>query len=142
MPGPEKSHLSAHGGGYDFVVSTTQASLKSGLKEYLHKVDQPAAEFCFITDSKGEEIAEVITPEELKENSGGVDPFTIPHGTPTSDDGVKALTAIYFAVAIQFKLGLPQSTLPKDLPPVIELSDDPRTVRFHLMKEELDIVVN
>ncbi|KAE8396132.1 hypothetical protein BDV23DRAFT_168392 [Aspergillus alliaceus] len=141
MAGPEQSHLSIRQDGYDFVVSTTQGSLNSGLKEFLDKVDQPTTEICLIIGSDGT-IREAITLDELKERSSGVDPFTIPHDTDWKDDKIQALFNARFVVGIRFQLGLPSTALPKDLPDVIELGRDARNIKFRLMSKEFVIVVN
>lgn len=64
----------------DFVVSTTQASFNSGLKEFLNETIQPTLDICFLTDDD-RTINDQLTLTEFKELSGGVDPFKISHGT-------------------------------------------------------------
>lgn len=45
------SNLTDLGYGYDFVVSTTQASINSGLLEYLWESNQPINYICYLSVS-------------------------------------------------------------------------------------------
>jgi len=65
-----KSYLSSSKYGYDFVVATTQASINSGLKEYLNTINQPTTTLCFLADSKGNPSVP-ITLDALKAKTGG-----------------------------------------------------------------------
>ncbi|KAJ5100619.1 gamma-glutamyltranspeptidase periplasmic precursor [Penicillium angulare] len=139
MSGPERSNLGARAGGYDFVVATTQASINAGLKQYLHKIEQPFTQVCIIKDSNGS-LAD-ITLDELKRLSGGVDPFDIPSGTGMGDSRIQALAAAKFAAGFQFQQGLPSSVMPKLAPDVIELGENASAMKFRLMCKTFEIVV-
>ncbi|KJK67929.1 hypothetical protein P875_00108865 [Aspergillus parasiticus SU-1] len=142
MAGAEESHLSVRQNGYDFVVASTQQSLNTGLKEFFDKFGQPPVEVCFIVDSNGA-IVETITLDELKERSGGVDPFTIPHGTDWNDERIQALFNVRFMVGFQFQIGLPGPPSEyKELPDIIELGENARNIGFRLMCKEFIIVIN
>lgn len=45
-----QSYLSSPQSGYDFVLSTTQASINSNLLQYLDEEDQPEPYICFLAD--------------------------------------------------------------------------------------------
>lgn len=140
MAGAEQSRLSRAVDGYDFVVATTQASLNSGLKEYLDKVDQPITRVCLLINDSGTGIGQALSLEELMRRSGGVNPFTIPHGTDIKDPRIQKLTEVRFAVGLEFQIGLPGP--PRTLPDVIELERDVTNIKFRLMCSQFAILVN
>ncbi|GMQ29587.1 hypothetical protein [Algoriphagus confluentis] len=137
----KQSFLSSPKYGYDFVVATTQASINSGLKEYLNAVDQPETYLCFLADSKGNPTVE-ISLEDLLAKTGGVNPFEIPDGTPYNDPRITTLTQNMFVVGLKIKLGLPSQILPKDLPFIVDLGNAANNVRFNLLCSEFQIIQN
>lgn len=136
-----QSDLSSSAYGYDFVVATTQASINSGLKEYLNNANQPATALCFLADAKGQPTT-IITLDELKEKTGGIDPFLIPDATDYNDDRIAKLTQCRFMVGLRLKMGLPPATLPKNLPQIVEFSKGADQVIFNLLCSECMIVQN
>lgn len=126
--------------GYDFVVATTQASINSGLKEFLAEDGQPDNYLCFIVNENGNPDT-IVSLEKLIADTG-VDPFKIPDRTDTGDVRVKKLTAYKFNVGIRLKVGLPSGIVPKDLPKIIELGSVANNVKFRLLCSEFDIIVN
>ncbi|KAE8385445.1 hypothetical protein BDV23DRAFT_18719 [Aspergillus alliaceus] len=81
----------------DFVVATTQASINSGLLEYLDEQTQPIQYMCFLQDDRGYPTMQ-ISLEDLMAKSGGINPFYIPEGTPPGDPRVTALSDAGFGV--------------------------------------------
>ncbi|KAF5127094.1 hypothetical protein E5D57_008022 [Metarhizium anisopliae] len=140
MAGAEQSRLSRATDGYDFVVATTQASLNSGLKEFLDKTDQPTTHACLIMNSQGTGLGEALTLDALLQRTDGVNPFTIPHGTSPTDPRIQKLIGARFAVGLQFQIGLPGP--PMSLPDVIVLENAATNVIFRLMCSKFAIVVN
>jgi hypothetical protein len=136
-----KSYLSSAKYGYDFVVATTQASINSGLKEYLATIDQPATVLCFLANPKGLPSVE-ISLSELKTKTGGIDPFEIPDGTDYSDPRITALTKNMFLVGLKLRIGLPPGVMPKDLPPLVDLGSSANNVTFNLFCSEFQIILN
>ncbi|KAL7941006.1 gamma-glutamyltranspeptidase periplasmic precursor [Trichoderma barbatum] len=124
--------------GYDFIVAATQASINSDLKEFLAEDNQPVQYLCFVMDSKVN-IDKQISIEDVKKESG-VDPFTIPPGTPFDYERVQALYNIKFSVGIKMRMGLHPEILPKNLPDVVEFRDEANNVKFRLMCSEFVIV--
>lgn len=136
-----QSNLSSPQYGYDFVVATTQASINSGLLEYLASSDQPTTYLCFLADQNGNPTVE-ISLDDLMSRTGGVDPFQIPAGTPWGDPRIAALTKEMFVVGIQVKMGLPPGVLPRDLPPVVDLSMGASNVRYNTFCSEFVVIQN
>lgn len=137
----KQSFLSSPKYGYDFVVATTQASINSGLKEYINSVDQPETFLCFLADSKGNPTVE-LSLDELLAKTGGVNPFDIPDGTPYNDPRITTLTQNMFVVGLKIKMGLPSQILPKDLPFIVDLGNSANNVRFNLLCSEFQIIQN
>ncbi|KAI3003089.1 hypothetical protein CBS147346_5554 [Aspergillus niger] len=128
--------------GYDFVVSTTQASINSGLLEYLDSDSLPEMYICYYADSNANIVGE-ISLDDVKEQSG-FNPFDIPDGTDYDDPRITALTTkAKFIVGIRMKLGLPPDILPKDLPkPVVEFGSSINDMTFHMYCRECDVIQN
>ena len=137
----KQSFLSSPKFGYDFVVATTQASINSGLKEYINAVDQPMTYLCFLADSKGNPTIE-LSLDDLLAKTGGINPFDIPDGTPYNDPRISTLTQNMFVVGLKIKLGLPSQILPKDLPSVVDLGNSANNVQFNLLCSEFQIIQN
>ncbi|WP_168790571.1 hypothetical protein [Paraburkholderia aromaticivorans] len=136
-----KSYLSSAKYGYDFVVATTQASINSGLKEYLATIDQPATDLCFLANQKGLPSVE-ISLNDLKAKTGGIDPFAIPDGTDYGDPRITTLTKNMFLVALRLRIGLPPGVMPKDMPPIVDLGSSANNVTFNLFCSDFQIVMN
>ncbi|WP_291985249.1 hypothetical protein [Candidatus Accumulibacter sp. ACC007] len=137
----KKSFLSSQKYGYDFVVATTQASINSGLKEYLDTIDQPTASLCFLADTKGNPTVQ-ISLDDLQTRTGGIDPFEIPDGTDYSDPRIATLTKNMFVVGLKLKLGLPPGVMPKDMPAIVDLGSSANNVRFNLFCSEFEVIQN
>ncbi|KAL4731239.1 hypothetical protein ACLX1H_000202 [Fusarium chlamydosporum] len=82
----DSSHcsLSSPAYGYDFVISTTQATINLGLKKYLYESKLPASYFYFLTT--------------------GINPFEVPEDTPYSDARIQKLTAARFKAVIKIEV--------------------------------------
>ncbi|OJI83232.1 hypothetical protein ASPTUDRAFT_76731 [Aspergillus tubingensis CBS 134.48] len=127
--------------GYDFVVSTTQASINSGLLEYLDSDSLPEMYICYYADGNANVVGE-ISLDDVKEQSG-YNPFDIPDGTDYDDPRITALTTkAKFIVGIRMKLGLPPDILPKDLKPVVEFGSSINDITFHMFLRECDVIQN
>ncbi|THC89158.1 hypothetical protein EYZ11_011398 [Aspergillus tanneri] len=135
------SYLSHDRYRYDFVVATTQASINSGLKAWLSKSSQPIRYFCFLADEAGDPTVQT-TLDDVLNKTGGIDPFTIPHGTATSDPRIVALTKARFAVGFKMQMGLPRGVPPKNLPVIADLVDEASNVTFNLLCSEFVIIQN
>ncbi|GCB25750.1 hypothetical protein AAWM_08635 [Aspergillus awamori] len=135
------SNLSSPRYGFDFVVSTTQASINSGLKLWLAKGDHPVKYMYFLVDEYGNPTIEK-TREELLVLSGGIDPFDIPAETSPDDPRVAKLTEIKFNVGLRMKMGLPPGIMPVNLPAVVTLGGSANNVGFRLFCSEFTIVQN
>ncbi|KAF5558348.1 hypothetical protein FNAPI_5121 [Fusarium napiforme] len=153
--------------GYDFVISTTQASINSDLCMYLHNNILPCNYFCFLSVcrliSQSVNLKGMIPPvkpanqvqnpsnanavipitlEDLVAKTGGVDPFKVPRDTPHTDPRVQALTKVGFAVGVKIRMGLPPGVEPKDLPPILELGDVVNFATFNILCSDFHIVEN
>ncbi|KAH8428090.1 uncharacterized protein LDX57_005795 [Aspergillus melleus] len=137
----QKSNLSSPRYGYDFVVSTTEASINSGLKAWLNESEQPVQYICFLADDQGNPTIQ-ISLDDLLEKTGGINPFNIPTGTSPKDPDVQKLTGVRFNVGIKIKMGLPSGILPKSLPAVVSLGSHASNVVFRLLCSDFVIVQN
>ncbi|KAF5698156.1 hypothetical protein FGLOB1_12256 [Fusarium globosum] len=113
--------------GYDFVISTTQASINSELCTYLHNNTLPLVP---------------VTLEDLVAKTGGVDPFKVPRDTPHTDPRVQALTKVGFTVGVKIRMGLPPGVEGRDLPPILELGDIANFATFNILCSDFHVVEN
>ncbi|UKZ54148.1 hypothetical protein TrVGV298_007954 [Trichoderma virens] len=127
--------------GCDFVVATTQASINSGMLEYLAEATQPIEYICFLRDKSGIP-SEQISLEKLKELTGGIDPFYIPDGTSYDDPRLKALSKAGFKVGIKMQMGLPPGVTPRDLTIVNFEDGNAKTALFNLYCSQLTVIDN
>lgn len=135
------SYLSRYG--YDFVVSTTQASINSGLLEYFSQGNQPVTYMCFLAANKKTKTPpQQISLEDLMKKTGGINPFDIPDGTDYDDDRITVLTRARFVCGFKMQIGLPPGFLPKDLPPVVVLGNSANNVLFRMYCSQFSVVQN
>ena len=144
----ERSHLSDYM--CDLVVSTTQATINSGLKEYLSLGNQPEIFLCFVSQLPSADNTwpdHVLVPwDDVK--ATGVDPFEIPDGAHLDDDRVSKLDKMRFAVGIKARMGIPEESNPSDpkgpngasVPPVVELGYDKSKVTFNVYLSDATVV--
>ena len=135
------SYLTAPQYGYDFVLSTTQASINANLLQYLDESDQPEQYICYLADPDTGNPAEQITLEDLIAKSG-FNPFDIPDQADTTGDAIKALTAQRFLVGIRIRIGLPPDVEFSKLPTVVTLGDDVKQVRFNMLCSDFTVIQN
>lgn len=125
------SYLSRYG--YEFVVSTTQASINSGLLEYFSQGNQPVTYICFLAANKKTKTPpQQISLEDLMKKTGGINPFDIPDETDYDDDRITVLTRARFVCGFKMQIGLPSGFLPKDLPPVVILGNSANNLLFRM----------
>ncbi|KAH8429184.1 uncharacterized protein LDX57_006853 [Aspergillus melleus] len=127
--------------GYDFVVSTTQASINSDLLLFLSESQQPVQYLCFLADENSNPT-NMITLDELLKLTDNINPFDIPKGTDYADAKITKLTAARFMVGIQIQMGLPPGVMPKNLPPIVDLGDDAKTVKFNMFCSQFTVIEN
>ncbi|PLB54765.1 hypothetical protein P170DRAFT_470209 [Aspergillus steynii IBT 23096] len=135
------SFLSSPKYGYDFVVSTTQASINSDLLLFLSESQQPVQFLCFLADEDGNPT-NMISLEDLLKLTDNINPFEIPAGTDYNDKSIQALTAARFMVGIQIQIGLPPGVMPKNLPAIVDLGDDAKTVTFNMFCSQFTVIEN
>ncbi|KAK6700730.1 hypothetical protein SNK05_013568 [Fusarium graminearum] len=100
----------------DFVVGTTQASINSGLWEYLSEESQPVQYLCFLPDNKGYPTVQ-ISLDDLMVQSGGINPFFIPDDADSDNPQVSALANnTDFSVGVMLQMGLPEGYTAQTLP--------------------------
>lgn len=137
------SNLSSPKYGYDFVLSTTQASINSGLLEYLSQEGQPIAYICFLADKNTGNPTQQIALDDLLIQTKGVNPFDIPDGTAWNDPRIQVLTKALFVCGVKIQMGLPPGVLPKDLPePVVVLGNSANNVRFNMYCSQFSVIQN
>ncbi|KAL4990680.1 hypothetical protein BDW68DRAFT_153694 [Aspergillus falconensis] len=122
----------------DFVVATTQASINSGLLEFLNEEDQPFQYLCFNQDEQGYPTQQVSL-NEVMNKSGGINPFDIPEGTHPGDFRVKALSDANFGVGVMLQMGVPLGHSPSTLPPLVTLNTA-SNVTFNLFCKQVMVV--
>lgn len=122
----------------DFVVATTQASINSGLLEYLDEQTQPIQYMCFLQDDNNYPTKQ-ISLEEVKAKSGVIDPFYIPEGTLPGDRLVTALSDIDFGVGVMMQMGIPLGHTPQTLPQVVTLNTATNAI-FNLFCRQVTVV--
>lgn len=149
---PNQSNLSDPKYLYDFVVSTTQESINSGLVQYLQNTGkkQPVTYLCFLADDNGDPTKEV-TLDEIVQKSGGISPFDIPDGTDWKDERIQKLYEIRLVCAIRLRTGIPpgcivnvpnkgpQLKLPE---PIVTLGKTSEAVLFNMYCSEVTIIKN
>ncbi|PYH95696.1 hypothetical protein BO71DRAFT_473594 [Aspergillus ellipticus CBS 707.79] len=135
------SFLSSAKYGYDFVVSTTQASINSDLLLFLSESQQPVQYLCFLADDSGNP-SNMVALEEVLKLTDNINPFEIPDGTDYADDRITKITEARFMVGIQLQMGLPPGVRPKDLPGVVDLGDDAKTVTFNMFCSQFTVIEN
>jgi hypothetical protein len=134
-----QSKLSDPKYGYDLVVATTQASINSTMKDFLHGLTAPELIVCYVYDSNNNLVE--IPYDTLKTKAKGSDPFSVANGadTVTNQDLVN-LTAANFAGGFKAQIGLPEMD-PAKLPPIVTLgSGTDAPVIFNLLCAEFQIV--
>ncbi|KAF5571848.1 hypothetical protein FPANT_13478 [Fusarium pseudoanthophilum] len=136
------SNLSNPKYGYDFVISTTQASINSDLCMYLYNNILPCNYFCFLSNPSNPNALVPVTLDDLVAKTGGVDPFKVPRDTPHTDPRVQALTKVGFAAGVKIRMGLPPGVEPKNLPPILELGDVANFATFNILCSDFHIVEN
>lgn len=136
------SFLSIPRYGYDFVVSTTQASINSGLLEYLNENTQPVTYLCFLVDTNTGNPTTTISLNDLLAQTGGINPFNIPDKTAYNDPRIQTLTAHRFVVGVKLRIGLPPGVLPKELPLIGELGNSANNVIFRMFCSDLQVIQN
>jgi len=119
--------------GFDYVVAVTQDSINGTLEEYLYN-GLPEAILCYCYDDNNNP-----TPCDyatLVANANNTDPFSVPDGTPSTDQRVQDLANANFAFAIKAKLGLPPGVPPANLPSIIALKPGQSNVTYTMMFSE------
>ncbi|RYC65205.1 hypothetical protein CHU98_g967 [Xylaria longipes] len=137
---PTASNLSKYG--YDFIVSTTQAAINSGLWEYMIESaeKQPITYLCYVVNPDDPHGNNLLVPiEKLLADTGNVNPFDIPAGTPFTNPQMLALTQLKFLQGIKLKIGLPPGKFPKDLP-TVDMQEGIDSVNFDMYFSEACIV--
>jgi hypothetical protein len=149
---PNQSNLTDPKYGYDFVVSTTQESINSGLVQYLQNTGskQPFTYLCFLADENGDPTDEKSL-DEILELSGGINPFDIPDGTDWKDERIQKLYQARLVCAIRMRTGIPpgcivnvpnkgpQLQLPE---PIVTLGKTSEAVLFNMYCSEVAIIKN
>ncbi|RBR13209.1 hypothetical protein FVER53590_09895 [Fusarium verticillioides] len=128
--------------GYDFVVSTTQASMNSDMKAFISNAPLNFSYYCFLADPETNDPTVPIALQDLINQAGGANPFDIPDGTPHTDSRVQALTNARFAVGIKICVGLPQDIPPAELPDILELGDSISQMTFRIFCTQSAIIQN
>ncbi|KAK1721199.1 uncharacterized protein BDZ83DRAFT_584110 [Colletotrichum acutatum] len=136
------SNLTDYRYSYDFVVSTTQASINSGLLEYLWESNQPVNYVCYLSDPNNGNSTTQISLEELLKRTDGVNPFDVLDGTSPSDPRVEALTRSNFIVGVKIRIGVPPGVMPKELLPVLELGKSDGKSLFRMFCSEFQVIQN
>ncbi|KAF5539997.1 hypothetical protein FMEXI_8647 [Fusarium mexicanum] len=123
----------------DFVVGTTQASINSGLWEYLYEESQPVQYLCFLADDDGYPTVQ-ISLDDLMVQSGGINPFFIPDDADSDNPQVSALAnSTDFSVGVMLQMGLPEGHTPQTLPPIVTLNTA-SNVAFNLYCKQIKVV--
>ncbi|KAI1295933.1 hypothetical protein F5Y03DRAFT_387328 [Xylaria venustula] len=138
----DASNLSSEKYGYDFVVATTQASINSGLLQFLAEGGQPVMYFCFLVDPQTGNPSKQVTLDELLDATGGYNPFEIPAGTSYDDPRISPITTALFCVGIKLTIGIPPGVLPKKLEPMVTLGSSASDVMVKLYCSEFSIIQN
>ncbi|KAF4970562.1 hypothetical protein FZEAL_10010 [Fusarium zealandicum] len=149
---PNQSNLSDPKYLYDFVVSSTQESINSGLVQYLQNSGkkQPITYLCFLADDNGDPTKEVSL-DDLLQLSGGINPFDIPEGTDWNDERIQKLFGIRLICAIRLQTGIPPGcivSVPNKGPqlklpePIVTLGKTAEAVVFNMYCSEVTVIKN
>jgi hypothetical protein len=127
--------------GYDFVVATTQASINSTLRQFLHEVGEPLVEICFIAGPGGS--AQQIDYADLIARAHGSDPFAVPpDADPRTDPDLFNLAKAGFLAGFRAQIGIPPVSNPATIKTLdlVTLGSAATSVTFHLLCSEFDAV--
>jgi hypothetical protein len=139
---------------FDFIVSTTEASINSGLCSYLAKSNQPVQYICFLVDKTTGNPTTTVALADLMKITNGVNPFTIPAGTPWNGNDFRfaALTNAGFCAGIMIQPGIPpgfspstvvRTGMPPPLPAkVLSLGSNANNVAFNMYCKQLTVIQN
>ncbi|MXV50305.1 hypothetical protein GS399_04920 [Pedobacter sp. HMF7647] len=137
-----QSNLSGARYGYDFVVATTQASINSTMKEYLSGATMPEVRMYYNMDKKGNPV--LVDQATLMTQLNNTDPFKLKEWDGDDDDDVPdyldVINSSKFMYAFRAKIGLAPGYDPSDLPDIISLNPDNKSVVFQLMCSEFQVV--
>lgn len=128
--------------GCDFVVATTQASINSSMVKFIDQARQEVKYLCYLVNpTTGDLEEDPITLEELMKQTGGVNPFNIPKGTPYDDPRITACTNALFQVGIKMRIGIPRNVNPRDLS-IVKLGQNPLSVDFKMYYSDITVIEN
>lgn len=149
MSDVSNSFLSGPKYGYDFVVATTQASINSGLLEYLDRMaQQPVTQVFYAIDPVSRLPTKQLSLAELLERTkgpgfpSGINPFDVPANSPYDDPRITALTKAFFVVGLEVQVGLPDGVPLDQLPPIVELGEDAHAVTFRMFCKKIKLIQN
>ncbi|PQE31261.1 hypothetical protein CJF32_00001828 [Rutstroemia sp. NJR-2017a WRK4] len=136
----QSSYLSDPRCGCDFVVATTQASINSGMRQYLAEKQQPIQYICIMVDDKGNPNTQ-ISLDALKAVANGANALEIPEigRTAEQDKQLEALADAGFSVGIKLQMGLPPGVSPKDLD-IVTLGTSASRVKFKMFCSQVTAV--
>ena len=135
-----QSFLASPSYGYDFVVATTQASINTIIRRFLHEVGEPQVTVCWVAGPRG--APQEIGYEELVSRANGSDPFAVsPDADPRTDPDLFNLTKAGFMMAFQAQIGIPPVTDPDLIKTLnyVTLGSTPNSVTYHLMCSQFDV---
>ncbi|KKO98532.1 hypothetical protein THAR02_09352 [Trichoderma harzianum] len=127
--------------GCDFVVATTQASINSGMVQFIDQARQEVQYLCYLVNPTTGDLEDPIPLEELMKRTGGISPFDIPKGTPYDDPRITACTNALFQVGIKMRIGIPRNVNPRDLS-IVNLGQNPRSVDFNMYYSDITVIEN
>ncbi|KAK4082364.1 uncharacterized protein Triagg1_2176 [Trichoderma aggressivum f. europaeum] len=107
--------------GCDFVVATTQATINSGLLNFIDQAQQEVKYLCYLVNPTTGELEDPITLEELKKKTGGINP-------PCQ-------------VGIKMQIGIPREADPRDLS-IINLGQNAYGVDFNMYYSDITVIEN
>ncbi|KAJ4856628.1 hypothetical protein T069G_09996 [Trichoderma breve] len=127
--------------GCDFVVATTQASINSSMVKFIDQARQEVKYLCYLVNPTTGDLEDPITLEELMKQTGGINPFDIPKGTPYDDPRITACTNALFQVGIKMRIGIPRNVNPRDLS-IVNFGQKLRSVDFNMYYSDITVIEN
>jgi hypothetical protein len=135
-----QSFLASPSYGYDFVVATTQASINTIIRRFLHEVGEPLVTVCFVAGPGG--APQEIGYDDLVSRAHGSDPFAVsPDADPRTDPDLFNLAKAGFMMGFQAQIGIPQVSDPALIKTLnyVTLGSTPNSVTYHLMCSQFNV---
>lgn len=110
--------------------------------KFIDQARQEVKYLCYLVNpTTGDLEEDPITLEELMKQTGGINPFDIPKGTPYDDPRITACTNALFQVGIKMRIGIPRNVNPKHLS-IVKLGQKILSVESNMYYSDITVIEN